>query len=901
MKTACFLLVLAALSSLHAASFEEAGRDGRVARIEVCDGLSPEPLQLSFHEEAGGRWQADEGETRYTVAKRQRGSLMEWVLIMDNRSRQEIRRQAQVVWDIPEAKSFQEYWSGSPVPEDLAKITRRVDFSNLREQAPWCGLLGARDVVFAGSNPSVVLSFIRSTYIPKENAGRLVYALRAIVPPGKKQEFRFFSADLPAPFGGERELVQRVHDAYPESFRPDPSASPVVWGLSAHYWMSNCLPEDIPGRAPLEFTRRMHASWEWSYAAFKRAGDHWGEEKWWDYEPLVPFSKKKVQRMADAQDYATMSREEFLRRRRDYFNRFRGGFGYFFYTPFASWVEYQLAQKEFPDAIIRDPNHKFDLKYYATGYDREFLVLPWFTSVEPVLKEHFRRIAETYDIHGFGFDVAFGGPRYRGPSVSNPAAPRAYDEQGDFIDLSAAAAQVIDFVKTLPARFWRGQRLSAVVNGMRSYNSAVRGDCGMFEGTPYYQDRNLVPLSRYLFGQKPATWWKGWAYHLYVVPNWKRQDRPHFLKTMRGVVDYTLFASYEWGNFPTLNYEWGVPKLGAEMSLLMDTVRRGWQSVFPVSFAWDGILHTARYGQGTQTRLFWGNPYDEARPVEARVDNRYLGEGVHVFASRSHGPEEVVNTLKDGQTAFSFPLAARQPVLFDAVASLPQNFSGQVRASLQVSDFSVRQSLEFLSEKAPELKILFPEHRGYEAPGVVVDGKTVAVAREGEAYAVKLPGGSKAVEAVYSSDLFHFSPEDLEAFPVFTPDFNPGFSCVADPKELAVLGNDIRLREFLSFYAVVVKNNPSPQPLAIVPESPGNTPVLAVHFDKTRIRAAIEMPDKNHVLFSVRDAAQLAEALQRWMAVLDHRFPWYPGFIATWGMKADLLDHVGMKGGVLEP
>ncbi len=878
------------------------GKDGRTVRLEVLRGLETQPLELT-HSEAGYR--GLDGALTVRVEYSTRGKLIEWEIALINDSGEDLRLQPQLIWTVPNAGAYDRYWDGSQTLTPLGDIAEVRKLSALRSMAPWSGLVGAKSVLILGTAPSQILSFVESGFSPAVDgrAAELSFAARLIIPAHGKRTISFFSGDLDAPFGGERELVQRVHDAYPQSFQPDPHAPPSLWGASAHYWMASKSPDTIPGRAPLEFMRRMNVSWEWCYSPFKRSGDIWGEEEYWDYTPLVPFDKKPSLRLGQTNNFATISRSEFLQRRDKYFNQYKGAFGFMFYTPFAAWMEHQLAREKFPDAIIEDASQMTDLKYFVTGYDRELLVLPWFTSYQKLVESQYRRVAETYDIHGFGFDVALGGARYRGPAVANADAPRAYDEKGDFIDVGAAAAYVLDYVKSLPTRFDKSQRLAAVINGTRSFNSAVRGDYGMLEGTPYFHGREQIPLSRYLFGQKPASWWKGWSYTQFAVPNWQRYDREHFLKTMRGLVDYTIFSSFQWGNIPTLNYEMGVPKVTGTVPILIDSLRRGWQAVFPVNYAWEGSVHTGRYGRDLQTRLFWGNPYEEARKINATVDGSYLGEGTFVFASRLNGPARLENSLDHGKTAFSVDVPSRKPLLIDAVAALPADAEGSVAASLETSPYWIRILLDVgrTGDKASVLRL--PKYEGYDAPTVSSAGRDLPVAAREGWYELTLPAGGRetGITVEYASSLLRFTPEQLAAFPFFTTEYNPGFSVYSPSlQQISPYVIDERLRQFVSFYPIAAGKNFAPQPLRFTEEKSVPDPVIAISLDPAAASATISFVSSGRIEIVARNSAELSASLDRFLALLNERYPYHPGFIATWGMDAGLLRHVKAGGENLE-
>lgn len=724
---------------------------------------------------------------------------------------------------------------------------------------------------------------------------------RLVLESGASVSVRFWTSDFPAPFGGQREMVQRVHDSYPAYFRPNPAVLPSIWGASAQYWMSGLDRRKLPGGEPLELMRRLYATWEWSYAPFKRAGDHLVREEYWNYQPLLAFDKQHSNLLATGTfSFANLKRDDFLKIRENYFNAYQGAFGFMFYSPLGSWMEKQLAEDKHADAIIRDPNHKHDLKYYVTGYDEELLVMPWFTSVQQTLESDFRTLASELDFHGFGLDVALGGPRYRGPGVAQKEVPIAYDEEGEFLDAGVGAAKLIDYIHTLSPRFAPENRLAAVINGTRSFSTAVRGDSGMLEGTPYFQGREQIPLSRFLAGQKPLTWWKGWSYSQFAVPNWQQFGRDHFLKTMKGLVDYVIFSSFEWGNLPTVPYELGVPKVVHYMPLLIDSSHRGWQAVFPVKFAFDGQVQTGRFGRGCMTRLFWGNPYEEARSIQASVDNDYLDKGAVIFASAANGPQVLQNTLAGDETRFAVDVPSRQPLILDAVATVPRETVAQAKATLQSSLYARSIKIALIGKSSAQIQVTLPDFPGFTLDVATYNGAALAPKRQKEAYVVEVPVSDKegVLEVKYTSSTLHFAEKDLQDFKFFTDQGDAAFQYTCEPAgaldSLALLD---RMQGYFRFYARVAMKNDKPAAAAVANSGAGR---LIFQIDPKLIQGAITFEEGNF-LFRAASAQELSGELNAFFRALDERYPYVPGFVATWGMDGSLLRHVDMSGKLLEP
>lgn len=830
--------------------------------------------------------------------------VQEWVVRIRNKTNIPLRLQPQLTWSLPNGHSFRSYWDGSEKIVPIEAIKEDASCDNLRTMASWTAVYGDKRGVMAGINPGQLSSFVRATFRPAgaDVSAALIFATRTVIPAGSEAEIRLMFSDYPIHYGGDREIVQRIHDSFPQLFTPRADVSTAILGASSHYWMSGIPLEAIPGNAPLEVMRRLHATWEWCYAPFKRAGDHWGKPEQWDYKTLIPYSDKSSNRMSQKLDFANLPLEAFQEKREAYFNRYKGQYGFMFYTPAGAWVEKELAESKFSDAIIADPNHKCDLKYYVTGVDQELMVLPWFTSIEEDLKTDFRRISEAYDIHGFGLDVALGGPRYRGPAVTRDDAPRGYDENGVFIDLGVGMARLIEYIHTLPVRFNPEQRLAAVINGSRSFNVATRCDLAMLEGTPYFHGREMIPISRYLLGKKPATWWKGWAYTDFAVPNWQRYDQAHFIKTMQGLADYLIFSSLEWGNLPTLTCELGVPKVTRYLPLMMECSRLGWQATFPVEHDFTRNLHTGRYGEGVQTRLFWGNPFDEASEVKSKIDNRYLGRGAYAFATLVNGQETLANRISGDATAIDFQLISRQPFLMQAVAEFPHGFQGEVATKYQETPVEKTIFLDIVTSDQNRQSVRFPSFPDFRLSQVAIDGVAVPVRQAKGQYTIEaILSGKREIKLQYRSTILHFDLAALKTFPFFDAAWQPGFSVVSKQLDLLTrTGVDERIRQYFQFYPKVTEKRQVTVPVEMKASAEDwKGPVWTIALDDAAQSPGISMPTPSEIHFQARNVQELGHCIDRFLDLLDQRYPYHLGFIGTWGMNGSLLRHVKMTGKTL--
>jgi len=856
------------------------------------------PVAVSLTETAPNIFENPGRTLRVSLVKDRLGELDQWIISLENTGSSEWRLEPGLCHSGLDRKDFPVYWDGSATESVVADLTLPHLRDNIRRLAPWASLFGGNEGLLLGLNPGELRSYLATKLSEDQSDLQFQVTTRLVLAPGQKDVVRFFSARYPVAYGGQREAVQRIQDAFPADFSRNPSTSDCVDGASAQYWMARVSPEKIPGQAPLEFLRRFSATWDWVYAPFKRTGDHWGHEKWWDYTPFTSFQKVRASILQQSFSFDEMNRDDFLKIREQFFNRWRGFYGNFFYSPAGAWIEKQLAEKEFPDAIIDDPDYRCVLDSWVTGWDREVTVLPWFTSYEKTLREDFRRIAETYNIGGIALDVARGGPRYRGPVIAQPIPARAYDAKGVFIDQGVGVAKFIEYLHTLPVR-GTGDNLAVVGNpetGGQTFTVTTRYDAGMFEGPPYHPGSNTVPLARYLLGRKTLSWWKGWAYTTYAAPNWSSQSREEFIKTMQGLADYTIFSSFEYAALPTIPYQFGVPKLTRHIPEMIASNARGWQAVFPVrqEFAGD-ILHTARYGRGLRTRLFFGNPHDEAFALAATVESGRIGDRAYVFADYLNGPGEIANVFDSPDSRFSFSMPSRQPVLLDAAAALPPGFRGTVTASWRHSFYTHDITLRFDPAPQEPLEIGLPVIPGFRLEKAAGGTEVLPVAAGGEGYVSTIPPSTGEVRVFYTSEYLGLSREDVFAFPFFDPEGNPAFDVTSEQVgllEQSGLGE--RIAQYFQFYARVALGNVGPKPLVFAAAS--NRPAWAIRIDAAVDAPSIRGDGANRLLLAARDTTEAGRILEVFFRALDERYPVHPGFISTWGMDGKMLKHFGMTG-----
>ena len=89
--------------------------------------------------------------------------------------------------------------------------------------------------------------------------------------------------------------------------------------------------------------------------------------------------------------------------------RINSGVAMLFYIPSGIWVEEQLAQRLYPEALLKDEEGALVTKVgYVTGYDTTCRVFPFGNNYAEVLRKDMRLVVEELDMQGFAFDVSGG-------------------------------------------------------------------------------------------------------------------------------------------------------------------------------------------------------------------------------------------------------------------------------------------------------------------------------------------------------------------------------------------------------------------------------------------------------------------------------------------------------------
>jgi len=584
------------------------------------------------------------------------------------------------------------YWDGRGEPLSgnalLQKPSQNANDTTSMLQAVYDD---AQGIALALPPDQIVSQFTQSLEVANDKSYSLHLQIPLVLDAGQSDTFPIEIYHF-TPRYGFLDALQKYFSAHPESFNPRSNIDPRAAGVGDASIVRPAL--SISEARASEIARRYYADWDWVYAPFKRTGDIYGREQFWNYVPARP-NDRRIKKGTPAQYHAERATQ---------LNQLDKVVSAAFYTPAFLYCEVQLANKEYPDAIIKNADGSY-YKYYktpwVTGPDNEVEMYPWGNKFARQSMEDAKQLVAENNITAFGYDVMGGGAKFRGKGLDE-SPRRAFDEKGAYSDTSVAIAKMADFTRSLTKNGRETALVGNIVGGSRAFLVA-RSDSIMFEQPPYYHASDFI-ATRYAAGHKLITIWNPWR--LVNVLQWKSMSPEQLQEAFHGAADYMRLTAFRYGAFPSPRWSSGVPKIMQMLPLLKDIISQGWQAV-PAARRANGALPEhiwpARYGNGTGSYITIGNASKTAWSGEVIIDNDYLGTSNYLFADVNG--KVLSQTVKGRTTLLQVEIASHETLILRAVAAIPANTSGN--ATLSWNDDGANGTLNIKSTFTPT-KVLSP-------------------------------------------------------------------------------------------------------------------------------------------------------------------------------------------------
>jgi hypothetical protein len=641
-------------------------------------------LEFNLLDGKTGKPVSDGVTVKKTATAPQQGVAQAWRFALKNTSSQQ--RWLYLNWRIsfpsPDELPAIHYWDGrAEAVTGGAILQRKADKNDgLMMQAAYDQNTG---LALALPPDQIVSQFTQTLESAKDNQYILHLQIPLVLDAGQGDEFpveiyRF------VPRYGYLDALQKYFAAHPAAFSArtniDPKAAGVGDGSLVRWKIAEG--EEIA----TETARRFHVDWDWLYAPFKRTGDIYGRQEFWDYETARP---------SDAWRALGKTAAEYQPRRAAELQQLHHtGAIPAFYTPSFLYCEVNLANEKYPGAIIRNADGSYYKLYttpWVTGPDNDVMVYPWGNAFAAQSMKDAKQLVAENDVPAFGYDVMFGGVRFRGEGMKN-SPRRAFDEKGEYVDTAVAIAKMADFTRSLKKN---GRETGLVGNGPTPAFLATRSDSIMSEQPPYHDIAGFVTL-RYASGHKLITVWNSWRMNLRTDDMTPEQIRQAY----RGAADFMHLTSFRYGAFPSPRWSLGVAKLTKALPTIKSVIAQGWQAV-PAVRSTQGELPEyiwpARYGSGSGSTITIGNAAREDWQGEIAIDNDYLGATNFLFADRTG--KTLPQTVRGRSTILQVQIPSHETLILRAIAAVPANAQGA--ATVSWSDDGAQGALRVQSTFTP--------------------------------------------------------------------------------------------------------------------------------------------------------------------------------------------------------
>ena len=474
--------------------------------------------------------------------------------------------------------------------------------------------LGREKALALGMDPMMLAAGLRSTCKRDRGDRRLRLAFPVHLDPGESFEARTALAACRARYRWH-DVVERWYELFPKAFAPAEGIHPAAASAGASYlfWKPNKaeVRSDADRAALLRRFFGSHGAWDWCYKPFVRGGDWAITDEWsagWNRmtpEKLEVLRQRTRDRLAPA---AALNVAPMW-----YLN--------------VCWTEEQLWRTKFPGILRGD-------KPTIGKCWSQSTVRPIYCSGDTPYARLFKSGLEKIPLSfpaakGVGWDSCFANSRI--PEDHEGFAgtrPHSYEKGIPFAHEGVGIAELLDFNHR---QFSGPHRMANALNYklVAPWMVAVRGDTGLYEGTPMTRPERLWRLEslRARFGpRKFITWHKGsamaglaWA-ELASLPDDEARNDAH-----RQIMDDNLLLSYYWGTVPApLIPSENRERWTGALPELIDLNSRGWHPSPAVDVP-RGVL-AARYGDGADTRIAVMNIGFEERRVELSFPKEYWPE-----------------------------------------------------------------------------------------------------------------------------------------------------------------------------------------------------------------------------------------------------------------------------------
>ena len=687
-------------------------------------------------------WESNDGKFQVNNQFEIRRDLILWDLSIKNISDKDRRIEFTIKFPLIEKRW--KFFDGRYEHNGIEGIVKRDDINST---FPLSCVYDNISGIGIGITPEQLLSYLSSKF---DNKNNFEYSTRFFLKRGQQQNVRFIIFGCESEFGWKN-FIQIYYDNFPEFFIHNKEIDKrIVEGIDTlgfpyGYFYTGFSPEIL---------RRINATTCWAYGPWKREGDWYCSEEYWDYEPQnQEIAKRYIQWQKKADEYRKY-REELFKRVKDY------DIAGCFYI----WngCESQLADEKFSDSKITTTpsimSYRYETAYWMFPYGGEF---------GQFFEQGLKRIFSEIDgVTGIAYDSSggMGNRKYYGKLVDKLDLPKAWDEKGIYILEGVGLAKNFDFIhslRTKDSKYRVGIWINPGGEHPIPYMVTFRSDRGMIEwkwiNTYDKKTKELLDIYRLLMGKKVL----GMHHTLRgdrfgeIIP-WEKFKKEELFETYRGLWKHMIIACLYYGILPYPDLIRGIPEMFEILPLLIEIKDAGWEPLTGCKESSELLI--SRFGKDVKYFTFANSTKDKIK-TKIYIKSKYFGGYTPILSDWFGNEYEFEFTNHDG--TFDLEVLPRQYYIFTSFASYKGDGVKIKTKQIKRQDY-IKVNIEFLKVYGNKNEFLIFEPENYKLSEIKINEENINFSDL--KFNIKLKTGDN-LTIIFTSNLMKSKEEDILNFP----------------------------------------------------------------------------------------------------------------------------------------
>ncbi|MGC8977506.1 MAG: hypothetical protein ACP5OB_07820 [Candidatus Ratteibacteria bacterium] len=701
-----------------------------------------------------------------------------------------------------------------------------------------------------GIKPEQLLSYLCSKFDRNNN---FVYSTRFFLKSNEEEKISFLLFGCESEFGW-RNFVQIYYDTFPEFFIHNPDIDKrIVEGIDTAGFPYSY---NYSGMSR-EILRRIKGTVCWCYAPWKREGDWYCREEYWDYKPAnEEVAIRAAQWQMKADQYRKLRQEKF-KIVKDY-----DVAGCFYIW---NGCESQLADTKFPESKITE-KPSLMTHHYETAY----WMFPYGGKYGEFFEDGLKKVFEEIDgVVGIAYDSSggMGNRRYYGKLIETLDLAKAWDEKGIYILEGVGMAKNFDFIhslKTKDGKYKVGIWINPGGEHPIPYMMVFRSDRGMVEwpwiNTYDKNTKELLDIYRLLMGKKVMAMHSTLRGDRFAERiNWRNFKKEEIIETYRGLWKHMIIGCLYWGILPYPDLIRGIPEMFEILPLLLEIKDAGWE-VTPCCKGPKDLL-ISRYGKKIKYFTF-SNPTRDKIKGNIEIKGKYFEEKVPVLTN--WWGFEFTTEIKDGNSYFEIDILPREFLIIRSVIDYKGD-GVKIKTKENRKSDTIEINIEFLKVNGKNHQFYINEPEGYYLKEVKIDGKVIEVKKNKFSL---IPKENEKVNVKLVSKVIKSKEDDILNFP-----YEKSVIFV-DSDELKSCAEWIN--EYFKFWYKYGKEKPEDISIEIKNINEKSENQFKIILTKEKI-SEIKI-EGNELKIGGKDIDEIKENVKKLLEILDKKYIYYGKF-----------------------